>query len=852
MIKEKRNKVVTYSLAFLIPIIILLCGYYFTGIFPFGDKSILYRDLKGQYVSYFSQLRNGILGNGSLLYSFDKGLGGNMIGIISYYLMSPFNLLILFAPLKNLMDVILVITVLKIGTCGFTFMYFLNYKFKKIKKSSLIFTTAYALMGFNIIYQSNIMWLDAVYLVPLVIVGIEKIIEGESKKFYVITLALAIITEFYTGFMVCIFSVLYYLYRMFIKMYSEKLKKKFFVKTSIKFIVCSIISGLLSLFIILPTIFQLQGGKSKFAFFTTPLGVNFKLGTLVSKLFINNIQDKNILGGLPSIYVGVLTLFFIGIYFLSKNVKIHKKIATIVMFAVFIVSFYINKLDYIWQGFNAPTGFNFRYTFLFGFFAIYIGYIGYKNIKEISRPKIIIIFVVISAMLLSFYNKNMSLFANHAMKINMSFIAIYTICILLISYGKKEKIVVAIMAIIFFVELGINGFLTFSNLPYAPRKVVRYYQQTVGGVTNYIQKEDPSFYRLDKNFSFTINDTMLLNYRGISEFSSMYKDSLRNFINGFGFINNGYWMFYGDGSTITANSLLNLKYLISKEKTNIPGYQYIYSKNNLNIYENKYYLNAGFMVNKDILNLEFKANDNPFETQDRVLNAMIGNNFEKCYYPINDYSVKLENLKEISTNSQNTVYKKIDGNKGAYCEISFIAPIDAPIYYFSQDASTITANGKRVGGYSIYNYKTLNLGQFKKGQEVKIKINAERENFTLGKNALNYINLNNYEKDYQKIKAEQLNITKFTNRTITANIDVKTDNGVLYTTIPYDSGWKLYVNGKSYKYEKVLGAMIGIKLPKGSYNLELKFVPKGLVLGMGISSIVGLACIIYAIKKKKR
>ncbi|MGL5821300.1 MAG: YfhO family protein, partial [Sarcina sp.] len=307
----KQKKFILYGLAFIIPIIILLINYKLVHIFPFGDKTILYRDLKGQYVSYFSALRNAVLHHGGILYSFHKGLGGNMIGLIAYYLMSPFNILIILFPGKYLVDAILLITVLKIGTCGITFLYFLKYRFKQFNYSLLIFTTAYSLMAFNIVYQSNIMWLDAVYLLPLVMIGIYKIVEEGKKRLYVITLALTIITSFYTGFMVCIFSVIYYLYLVLLKMYEEKLEIKFFIKKSGIFILCSIISGLLSLFIIVPTLFNLQGGKSQFAFFTTPLAKDFKFTDLFSKIYINNIHDKNILWGLPDIYVGILILFFV-------------------------------------------------------------------------------------------------------------------------------------------------------------------------------------------------------------------------------------------------------------------------------------------------------------------------------------------------------------------------------------------------------------------------------------------------------------------------------------------------------------------------------------------------------------
>ncbi|MGG7099062.1 YfhO family protein [Clostridium sardiniense] len=214
MKNNRKNNISIYLLSFLIPIIIMLIVYAISKIYPFGDKTLLFRDLRGQYVSYFSAFRNALLGDGSLLYSFTKEIGGNMFGLTAYYMMSPFNIILLLFPREMITEAILVITLLKIGLSGLTLSIFLKKSFKDFGYFSIIFSSAYALMAYNTMYQSNIMWLDGVILLPLVLLGINNIINKKRILLYIFTLALSIITNFYIGFIICIFSVIYFIYNI--------------------------------------------------------------------------------------------------------------------------------------------------------------------------------------------------------------------------------------------------------------------------------------------------------------------------------------------------------------------------------------------------------------------------------------------------------------------------------------------------------------------------------------------------------------------------------------------------------------------------------------------------------------
>lgn len=204
---KKIRKYKYYILSFLIPMSLLLIYFFINNIRP---DNLLISDMRNQYIALFNYERDVLLGNESILYSFNNGLGGSMIATISYYLSSPLNILVVLFKKENLALFVLVILLLKVGLCGLNMNIFLKYKFKISNCMILIFSICYALMNYIINYYFNIMWLDSIYLLPLVIMGIDKLMKENKKGLYCISLFMTIISNFYTGYMVCIFSTLYF------------------------------------------------------------------------------------------------------------------------------------------------------------------------------------------------------------------------------------------------------------------------------------------------------------------------------------------------------------------------------------------------------------------------------------------------------------------------------------------------------------------------------------------------------------------------------------------------------------------------------------------------------------------
>lgn len=180
--------------------------------FPFGDHGVLIIDSLHQYLPFFTEFHEKLVNADSLLYSFGGGLGYNFWATIAYYLASPLNFLVSLFPKENMMDVMAFFIVLKIGFCGYAMTWYFAQKDRGRSYYPIAFGTMFGLSSFLIGYYFNLMWLDSIAMLPFVMMGIERIVKGEGKKgLYCISLFYALYCNYYIGFMLCLFSCLYFL-----------------------------------------------------------------------------------------------------------------------------------------------------------------------------------------------------------------------------------------------------------------------------------------------------------------------------------------------------------------------------------------------------------------------------------------------------------------------------------------------------------------------------------------------------------------------------------------------------------------------------------------------------------------
>ena len=450
----KKKKIIIYILAFIIPIIIFFGISQILGYYPNGVNVMRNHDAYVQYPAFFIALKD------LALYSFKGALGFNFFTTATYYLMSPLNILLIFFSKANFEIFYLLITLIKIGLSGLTMSILLQSGNKnKTDWFTLVFTTAYSLCGFTTAYYYNTMWMDTIYMLPLVILSINKLIKGEKKYLYVITLSITVIINYYTGYMVCIFGLLYFIFKL---INSKNINKKQAIKD---FVMLSLLTGLISCVVLLPTLYSLMLGKvTKFSEdYTNYWEFNKNVFNIPYYLtpgsFYSGDQRTD---GSAMIYSTLFCLLSFIMLFFNKKFNKKFKISLLIFIAIFIASFSFNLFDFAWQFFQKPIWFNHRYSFVFSFLIIYIGYKSFKQsefLKLNLMNKTYIIFTFIIVILISFivrFIKVGNLGINKYIFLIMSFLLIIFYVILI----DRKKLIFLIIPFVI-LELSINSY---SNL----------------------------------------------------------------------------------------------------------------------------------------------------------------------------------------------------------------------------------------------------------------------------------------------------------------------------------------------------------------------------------------------------
>ena len=355
--------------AFFIPFFIMLGVYACLGKHPFGNGSVLTLDLQAQYVYYYEAIRRLMTEGGSWLYSWQRTLGGEFMGIVAYYMASPFNLILLLFPKSMLADAVMFIQLAKVGSMGLTFAYYLRKTRKTSDMQTVVFAMMYALCAYSVVQLIDPMWLDAMVFLPLLVLGIESMIRQKKFILYTVSLVAVFVTNYYMGYMCAIFTFIYFLYYYFLV--RDELPQKEKAKTGnvisrifhsrgfetlMRFALFTVVALLISAFMLLCAWYSLQFGKTDFA---TDFSPNLRFDFL--DLFVKMLPgsyDTVRPNGLPMIYCGMLALLALPLFFMSPVISRKKKLLSAGVLAVFVISFSVNTIDLVWHGFSGPNWLN--------------------------------------------------------------------------------------------------------------------------------------------------------------------------------------------------------------------------------------------------------------------------------------------------------------------------------------------------------------------------------------------------------------------------------------------------------------------------------------------------------------
>ena len=867
--KIKENYI--FILSFILPMVIMFVVFTSLGVGFIGDKTIVSSDMYTQYVAYFGKFKDILSGDGSIFYSFNKSIGGNNIGLFAYYLASPLNLLLILFPKSAIGEFIFIIYLIKIGLASLCFSLYISKIYKKKDLFVVIFSLCYALMSYNICFQMNIMWMDGMMLLPLVALGIEEIILKGKYKLYMIVLFMVVVSNYYIGYMICIFSVVYFFYKSIIY-------KKISLPRTFKFFGASFITGGLASFLLIPVLISLSTGKADFNLFSEAITIKQNLSSFLSKLFIGSYNMGQVMKSPTNIYCSVMVAELLMLYFFNKEINIRNKIASLIVMVFIALSFFISTFILLWHGFDYPIGFQYRNSFIFCFFIITLAYECWLKIKRSNYKGLIIavLFFAVASIYVSYgeydyldTNKIVSTFI-----ISLCYIIVFMICI---KFNTISRIILPLISLLVITELTLNAYLSMKNIKYIDKGHIGEYIETVSPLIEEVKSLNDNFYRIEQVYRNTLNDSMLLNYNGLGHSSSANEERTGRLIKNFGFKTSTINEIYNMGTTIPIDSILGIKYLISMEEPEFfKCYKYkqnmfynkIKTEGNYAVYQNPYALPIAFMVNEALESTKSNEAKNKFAYNNDILKSMVNENYD-IYKELNVTDIKLNNLSEVKYDDETVYQKEIKGVK-ATIELTLKAHEYGPVYMFLksseyengfsskksnislQNGVSITVNSNvKYDQFTGHGYNIQFIGTYHKDEEITIEISVLNDSFSLDEVQLYYCDMDRFQDIYKNLSYNIIENTIYKDGYIKGDIKVTADKTLMYTSIPYDEGWNLKVDGEEYDYFKILNGLIGVKLQPGQHKIEFKYKLPGLRLGIGIS-IFSLGILILAFKNKKR
>lgn len=803
-----------YIVSFLLSFFVMTFLYALLRIYPFGSKTILTMDMSGQYVNYLAYFRSIMLNQASLFYNFSMNLGSNCYGLFAYYLSSPLNIILCFFRENHITEAILVLNIIKIALCSTTMTIFLS-KTKKIKSIYvLILSLMYAFMSYNIVYSQNIMWLDGGIYLPLVILGLEKVLKKESNLLYIISLFLCIISNFYVGYMVGVFSVFYVVIRFF-QVYDVKSMRDIFQKhKSIiwSYVKSTVLILFLSMIILLPVFLNLLASKSEIDTSGFLFELYYSPFDIFSKLAIGAFDQSQLAFGPPNIYCGSLCLILVLLYFVNSKFSIKERLLDLLLVVILILCFWIIPFNLFFHMLQTPVWFPFRNSFVFSFLIIIITSKYMEKQKIVSFESILKVAACLVFLFMVLHKFSYSYLSTKSILFTILFVLAVGI---IYYFSEQKKSYTLLLLCVVSLELLFNGYRILKQLDYVERDCfLASYRQASELVSKY-KSDVHSFYRIENKISRSINDPMLHNYNGFYHYSSLSGKDNKNFLSNFG-IRHNLIMENASDTTLPMASLLGIRYYMSSSSKDRSVN--LYQKLKKNVYQNPYALNLGFLVSDKVKNI--KLNHQPLENQNALLQSFS--------------SESGEIFEEVLLNNKKKIYK--DPGEEWYLVYSISTDnrnglkvyLDDKLY---KNTSEVTDQEKNV----IYIPKGI--------KNIRIKCDSKYQ-----LKAYRYYN-ERFEEIYREISQNQLMVEENKEHYIKGKIDVK-KAGVLLTSIIDNDGWSVKVDGKKVEKQVVAGNLLAIDLKKGNHTIEFSYVPKGFFVGLFLFA-VGLFFVIVEVLENR-
>lgn len=814
--KLNRRHAIIHTLSFITPIALVLFLLARLGITPFGGGSFLRADMDSQYSAFLSYLRSILRGDNDLFYSFSMNGGGNFYFLYTYYLANPFNWLMALVPAEDIPHALTFFILVRFGLAGLTMsLYLRRIQPQSFGFRSLIFSTSYALMTYTLVCAENYFFIDGVIMLPLILIGLEDLIERGKRTLYVVTLGFMLLIQFYIGAMICLFVVLYFAYRW--ALVTEQAPDSAILR---RFITSSLLAGVLAAVTLLPVAAGLSAVPKDRDFPWFELRTNFGFFELLGKNVLGAYDTMEFRYGMPGIYSGAAITVFFALFFTSKTAGRKEKLLTAGMTLLLWVSFWSFTLNRFWHGFALPVWWPYRYSFLFSFWMIRAAAL-YPGTEE--RPTLRSFFlaaICLSAAVWIPYLTGFKFATLPLILTEWGLILLILCCAAVQPKFARIGSAVLTCAVLVNLWLHVNSILglNISDTPSMAEYIERIQRFTP--VLEAIQGNRTDLVRIENLDARDINDPIRLGYQGLSHYSSTVDYRGVFFpLRALGVTQQHYWTSVTRGTPAGTLSFFGIEAVLDRNDDGAEP----------TVHANPTALPIAYYVPQSIIKNIVYIN-NPYENLNQAFKSLSGMDAAAIYQPLEA---------EMNSNTEGNTYWDVR------------SPRTEPVYMYIPRTDVRFNLVETAAGpeeIRILPEASFLLGVIGEGENVRVTSDADASQDGRFFYAEDLETLAAYA---AMIQPRGIPVEKITSSHLRLNLESTGEFPYLFLSIFYDENWRATIDGEEAPIYPGLNHFMLIPVEAGTHTIELNYTPPRFRLGASVS-LAGLLLLIFVFWRERR
>lgn len=820
---------------------------------PFGTNSVLRHDLTGQYAPMFSYLRQAALGPEGFMFSWQGDLGMNFLPVFAYYLASPVNLIALAVQDSQLPEAVIAIIATKLALAAAMMAIYLRRTFPGPAPLVVAAAATYATSSWVIFHTSNIMWLDALYLLPLVLLAIERLLARRSIWPLAAATAATMTVNYYAGFMAMLFAGCYLLVRYVATATSDSLKE--LVATAIK-AATAVAAGVATAgILIIPSLRSLE---NRYASPVNDVSKNVPLGwdELVGSLFGGTMLDQRIVGS--HLAVGTVTLVLALVFFATGAIKLRERAGFAALAAFLVASCQIPALYLLWHGFDAPNSFPHRFGFVLTFLVVMLGY----RAAATARTKVTATAAVIAAATAGtaavwVAGERPDLMTERVLTWTIALVTAGAIAALF-----RRKALVVALAVVIVVDAAGAAMLASTTLVRTDRELWERPGPAWGAQLQAWNPSQNEFYRADALAWRTANDSLRFGNFAMTHYSSSTDGRAHRVFHTLGFSDaNPYVRFDYQGSTPLTDALLGFRFVLSDRELHRPGYQLVkhverqrpwpyqepmYAYENTNALPVGFFLDPGNPITPDI--------KSPLtHLENLVGDKRLFRDVCKQHPTATGGTVKVRPDSAVLTRDPNV--------KSASLRWTCKATGDQLLVAWHEGKPNVSDirldKGTPITYPTAYATGPLDLGR-REDETFTVEISTRAKTLAVPRPIVQGLDIARFQNLVDVLKKRTAKNVHWTSESLSLDVD-DAKGGNFFLSVPHIPGWQAQVDGEPAAIETTAGAFIGFDLTPGKHRIELTFRPPGFeegrratAAGLVAIALLVLGSVVLSVLRRRR